>query len=119
MVKRTVTPDELLDMLKDGATIKKEVLPTEVTWPDLLDVLKLMLAQNREIAEMQARSLADAVEKITTSLQDGRVDTARIERILTAALSSGQRLERPDYAFHVERDSNGQLSGIKATKIVH
>ncbi len=116
---RKVSMEEMLEMMADGDSFVDGR-------PVVIEGFKMMLEQMREIADIQreasernAQAIADAVEKITKSVQNGRVDMDRVERILTAALARPQDTPRPDYVFNVERDSSGLLSSIRATKVLN
>ena len=117
---RKVTPDELLDMMREGAIVTKEDRPRIIEgFADLIAEMQKLVKAQQDIADKQAAGLADAVDKITKALQDGRVDMDRIERILTAALPTRDARRDPAaYKFNMERDGNGDLSAITATPVV-
>lgn len=116
-MKKVMTAREIAMLQEtEGATVSR--LPSAVE--SLMEGLRADLKAERtqraaEVEELRSLFI-QTVEKIAMTMAESQIDLDRLASIFGAAAQSPMR---PDYRFDVERDSNGQITNINATKVTH
>ena len=116
---KAITTEEFLALLNDQ-DVELERVPSaleQMLGDHREDMKKEREQREIEITEMR-RLVMSAVQKMAETQQGTDASLGRMEKIVSSVVS-GQRQAPPDYAFHVERDSNGQIAVINATKPTH
>ena len=126
MFDKTVSVDELLRLVQDGATVKTE------RHPMVIDQFNLLIAKLDEIAKAnEARAAADLarsqtqLEVLATLQQLVRrqtgvnrsppLDLKPLQTVLTDIQKASEEKPRVAYEFDVQRNLNGGIARIVAT----
>ena len=117
---RKVSMEELAQMMAEGDKLTSDDGPVVVEgFKEFVMEFRQAAQANKDAAELNARTVQSAVDKIATLLQNSTIDMGKLESLITMLLSNNHSKERPDYFFHVERDGANRMTGIRAQKLLH
>jgi hypothetical protein len=105
-----ITPEELLEHLDGGAIVTEQKEPTEISeWSELVKQMARIADANEKLANKQTKSINGILEKMVTVLSHKKVDTQKMETLLTEIKHNTQDSEKPNYKFIMHRKSSNQL----------
>jgi len=111
---RKVSAAELLRVVQDGGEVHQQEQPD---FDDVLSKLQELVASHQTSVKQQQNQMQGVVTRLANALEDFKgdgIDLSPIETLVKELIATQKPVAKPNYKFHVERNSRGFITGMTA-----